>query len=249
MEINENLSRKQEDYLEFIAEMLYDSKIVRFKDIVEAFDTPKSTVTSILNQLRNRNLISHPHYGNIELTEKGWQVANEVLRRHKILVSYFTRILGMDKKKAEKDACAIEHVISVDALHRLLSFTEFLIDRGNMDIDVVKSFSTYYNKKAKSLNENTEGIYRTNAVSDGIQNTLLSHINFLKENERIKVVKILGDKELRGIIIKKGIREGDEIEISRKTIDGQRLEVKTNYSKCYINMDESASIIIKRMVA
>ena len=115
-----------EDYLEAIANLGEERKVVRVKQLSEMLGVKMPSVTSALKKLSEQELVEHERYGHIKLTPKGDKVARDVIRRHKALTRFFAQALGIDHETAEEDACKIEHVISPLSMERLAKFVEFI---------------------------------------------------------------------------------------------------------------------------
>lgn len=121
------LSQSLEDYLEAILIINQKKKVVRVKDLMNYFDYKVSSVNNALNILVEKELIIHEKYGYIELTEKGKNAANKVYDRHKSITRFFINILGVDEKKASKDACSIEHHLhkeTYESWYKLMKYIE-----------------------------------------------------------------------------------------------------------------------------
>ena len=56
---------------------------------------------------------------NSSLTEKGIEQAKKTIKKHKVLSSFFTKVLGVNVELADKNACKIEHVISKESFEAL----------------------------------------------------------------------------------------------------------------------------------
>ena len=115
-----------EDYLEAIANLGEERKVVRVKQISEMLGVKMPSVTSALKKLSEQGLVEHEKYGHIKLTLEGDKVARDVIRRHKALTRFFAQALGINQETAEEDACKIEHVISPLSMERLAKFVEFI---------------------------------------------------------------------------------------------------------------------------
>lgn len=117
-----------EDYLEVILELSGEREKIRVTDLAEKMRVAKSSVNQAINRLLELKLILHQKYGPLELTASGREKAVKILRRHKILKSFFTDILRVDQANAERDACIIEHHLSGETMDRLVEFLEIRID-------------------------------------------------------------------------------------------------------------------------
>ena len=115
-----------EDYLEAIANLRDEGKVVRVKQISQVLNVKMPSVTSALGKLSEQGLVEHERYGYVGLTSEGDRVAKDVIRRHKALSRFFAEALDIDHKTAEEDACKIEHVISPLSLERVIKFIEFI---------------------------------------------------------------------------------------------------------------------------
>ena len=119
-------SPSMEDYLEAIAMLAGEEKVVRVNQISQRLKVKMPSVTSALGKLSQQGLVIHERYGYVELTAEGYKAAKDVIRRHKALNRFFAEALGIDRKTADEDACKIEHVISPLTLERLTKFLEFM---------------------------------------------------------------------------------------------------------------------------
>jgi Mn-dependent DtxR family transcriptional regulator len=111
-------SPKMEDYLEVIYELLKEKGYVKSKDISRILNVKASTVTIMLKTLAEKKLINYEKYGGITLTEEGVKKAEEISRKHKIIID-FLLLLGIDEKQANLEAEGIEHIISDETLRKI----------------------------------------------------------------------------------------------------------------------------------
>lgn len=115
-----------EDYLEAIFNLDKEKRVVRVKDIAKALAVKMPTVTNMLKTLSKRDLIDYEKYEYIELTKRGNRIGKEINRRHHVLRHFLVDILKVDPKKADEEACEMEHAVSPSTLDRFVDFMEFL---------------------------------------------------------------------------------------------------------------------------
>ena len=60
----------------------------------------------------------------LSLTDKGTVKAAQVARKHAVLTSFLTDVLGNEPDHASKEACLMEHSISTETIERLDTFLE-----------------------------------------------------------------------------------------------------------------------------
>ena len=73
-----NLSASLEDYLEAILNLSGDRKVARSRDIAEALEVSRSSVTGALRTLAEKQLVNYKPYGYITLTDQGRALAEKV---------------------------------------------------------------------------------------------------------------------------------------------------------------------------
>lgn len=147
MAVKKKLSASSEDYLEAIYNLICQHKVARSKDIAESLGVSRASVTGALKSLNSKGLVDYKPYGFIGLTEKGFQQAESVVRRHNIIESFFVNVLGVEQKVAQQAACKAEHALGPDVVSRLLSFTEFSTNYGKKGADITAEFNKYCRSK------------------------------------------------------------------------------------------------------
>ncbi|MCK5707487.1 MAG: metal-dependent transcriptional regulator [Candidatus Aureabacteria bacterium] len=126
--ITDNLSSKMEDYLETIFILKKETGVARVGEIAKSLKVKSSSVNSAVNFLKEHGLVIHEKYGYVRLTKEGDRIASEVKSKHDIFFRFLTEFLMLDPKKAEKEACSIEHAISKETFQRLTKLFKFLED-------------------------------------------------------------------------------------------------------------------------
>jgi Mn-dependent DtxR family transcriptional regulator len=118
------LSLTMESYLDAIYELSDDNGGARLKDIAERRGVTKSTANAAMNALAEMRLVQNERYQHIRLTETGVAAARDITKKHEIVRRFFAEILKIDAATAEADACAIEHVISSQAIDAMRSYLQ-----------------------------------------------------------------------------------------------------------------------------
>ena len=103
--------KSSEDYLERILVLKNQNGKVISIDIANSMNFSKPSISRAMKNLKENNYITINANGEIDLTEKGFNIANRIYERHVILSSYFMR-LGVSEEIAKEDACKIEHDLS-----------------------------------------------------------------------------------------------------------------------------------------
>jgi DtxR family Mn-dependent transcriptional regulator len=141
-----NLSASLEDYIEAIAHIVADKKVARGKDIAKRLKVSRASVTEALRALSKKGLVNYEPYEVITLTEKGREVAEDVIRRHEALRDFFVKVLAIDDTIAEESACRIEHAAPPEVIDRLIRFVRFIEICPRGGADLIRGFSDYCEK-------------------------------------------------------------------------------------------------------
>jgi Mn-dependent DtxR family transcriptional regulator len=120
----EKLSFTMENYLEAVYELSEEGRGARVSDIAERLGVTKASTNSAMATLSNKGLITNEKYGEIFLTPVGRKLAEFTANKHHTIREFFTDILKLDYGTADKDACAIEHVISSDSIQAMQEFMQ-----------------------------------------------------------------------------------------------------------------------------
>jgi len=101
MLVNNNSSRFRsalgeslEDYLEAILLLGAQKRPVRVKDIAHFLGVSRPSVVNALNQLKNKGLVRHEHYGDVELTIRGRTMPRQFTSAITFSNSFYIRSLG-----------------------------------------------------------------------------------------------------------------------------------------------------------
>jgi DtxR family transcriptional regulator, Mn-dependent transcriptional regulator len=117
-------SEAVEDYLKTIYLLREEARSrgelgrVRTTALAERLGVAPGSVTGMLKKLggeksdRAPKLVRHEPYHGVELTEMGEKLALEIVRHHRLLELYLTRVLGFRWDEAHELAEKLEHVIS-----------------------------------------------------------------------------------------------------------------------------------------
>ena len=113
-----NIYESAEDYLERILMLKNEIGTVRSIDIANSFGYSRPSISRAIKNLRENDYITVSTAGYIDLTKKGYDIANKILERHHI-ISEVLVFLGVSKEQALDDACKIEHDLSDETFNAI----------------------------------------------------------------------------------------------------------------------------------
>ena len=113
------LSRSAEDYLEAIGHLCRENGKAQVSDVAAMLKVKKPSVTAAVHQLAEEGLITYRRYAPIELTEKGKQYAERVIRAHGILEYFLETAAGLTPERADDVACHMEHLLTMEEIEAI----------------------------------------------------------------------------------------------------------------------------------
>ncbi|MBX5458214.1 MAG: metal-dependent transcriptional regulator [Thermogemmatispora sp.] len=112
MKTAESVSQTVEEYLETIYNMSMEGETVIGARLAQKFGVAPPTVTETLKRLVRDGYVEMDSKRQVRLTEAGYQIAESVLRRHRLAERFLVDLLGMEWHQVHEEACRLEHVIS-----------------------------------------------------------------------------------------------------------------------------------------
>lgn len=116
-----NIHESAEDYLESIYMQSLKRSVVRSIDVANALGYSKPSVSVAMKQLEENGYITRDKDRFLYLTEKGKEIALRMYERHEMLAACLIK-MGVSEENAYKDACKIEHDLSVESFDRIREY-------------------------------------------------------------------------------------------------------------------------------
>lgn len=116
------MTKSLEDYLEAIYLLSKEGGYARVVDVAKVLGVKMPSVNSAVKELARQNLLKYRKYRELILTEEGAAAAETVYSRH-LTLKRFLLSLGVPDGIAEKDACAMEHILSRETIEAMRGFS------------------------------------------------------------------------------------------------------------------------------
>ncbi len=113
MKKEDNLTHMAEDYIAIIYR-LHEKKntLVKISDLADYLPNSPSTITEMIQRLAAKKYLDYEPFKGVRLSQKGIQLAEKILRRHRIIERFLTDILDLSPAEAHNEACKLEHTVS-----------------------------------------------------------------------------------------------------------------------------------------
>lgn len=133
-----SLTASMEDYLEMIYRLSADTGFTRIHTLSQALNVQPPSATKMVQHLARMSLVKYEKYGFIMLDEKGKELGEWLLKRHKT-IEEFTRMIGVGEELVLEETEKAEHMYSGETLKCFENFVEFL----KRNPDVAQRFSAF----------------------------------------------------------------------------------------------------------
>ena len=116
----EELNRSVQDCLKTVwLAQEWSSDAVTTTGLAHRLDLSPSTVSEAVKKLTAQCLLSRTGHGGIVLTDRGREVAVQMVRRHRILEAFLTARLGYAWDEVHDEAEVLEHAVSEKFISRV----------------------------------------------------------------------------------------------------------------------------------
>jgi len=218
----------REDYLEAIfAHSAQHSSPPCAQDLSTVLHIAEKDVRTHMDELAQQGDVFLEGDGRILLTEKGIATGKQIIKKHEVLQSFLSEILGMDRSSASDEACKIEHAVSDETIDRLDDYLRTPvtpIHSGNQGVPAGSC-------AGGSQRHDTCGIAR-------------SLVDY-EEGERLVVTAVLGrgcSKRLMDL----GVVPGQRVVIKRK-LRNQSIVVHVKNSDVALSPEIASAVCVERM--
>jgi len=242
-----------EDYLEAISRLIAEKGVARVRDIAKALSVHKSTVSSALKSLSEKGLVNHSPYELITLTPRGRNMAEEVVRKHKLISRFLEEVLLVEESMAEANACRMEHVLDKEVMERLQLFAKFVKECPRAGEDWLGRFGYYFEHGGKSaanesaleewIDKSKEKLERRKQERK-IEGTMRT-LDELKPGQRAKILRVGSVGAVKRRIVDMGVVRGTPIEVIKVAPLGDPIEVKVKGYNLSLRKEEARAITVE----
>lgn len=216
-----------EDYLKAMLNIYDSEKIIKVSEIAKKLNISKASVTQTIAKLKKLGFVNQESYGPVTLTFTGMETAKRIRDKNKLIKKFLTEILDVDDKIAERDACLIEHVLSITTINKMYEFL----------------------KKIEKLNdENYFGKINIDAKEEEIMETIkVKTLKELGKGHKGKIIKVAAKSAIKKRFLEMGVTNGSEIEITGIAPLGDPIEVLIRGYKLSLRKSEAADIFVEEI--
>lgn len=116
-----------EDYLTTIYRLEEAYGVAKITDISRELEVSPATVSKVVKRLERSGYIVRERYHYVALTPLGREVAEGIIRKHRIAELFLSRVLGFSDYESHYYAHHLEHLpdVVIDRIHELVGRLEY----------------------------------------------------------------------------------------------------------------------------
>jgi len=232
-------SKSIEDYLKAIYMLSLNGKSTSTTEISEHLNVAPASVTQMLKKLAKKGYVRYSPYRGAQLTRKGFQVAEKVTRKHRLLERFLHDVLRIREDKVHSEACEMEHALSDEAeesLCRFLKHPDLCPDDSKIIPACNLPFSTC---------EECVELHKKDLEESGRRQQIPVSISQLKKGERGKVSFIRGEHKVLQRLSDMGLTPGTEVTVVKSAPFHGPLEILVRGSRLALGRGMTEIIFVE----
>jgi DtxR family Mn-dependent transcriptional regulator len=231
-------SRTIEDYLKALYILSRNGKLISTTEIAEHFKIAPASVTEMLKKLSEKGYVQYSPYHGAHLTNKGFQVAERITRKHRLLERFLHDVLRIKKDKVHLEACEMEHDLSDEAEESLCRFLNHP-DKCPDDEKIIPACSLPFSSCEECVSVHKKGLEEV-----GRRNRNLVSIFSLKEGDQGRVSFIRGEHKVLQRLLDMGLTPGTSVRVVRVAPLRGPIEVGVRGSKVALGQDIASNVFV-----
>jgi len=129
-----------EDYLEMVYRLSNGRGFARIGDLAGALHVQPPSASKMVQKLAEVSFLNYEKYGVIELTARGRELGEYLIKRHET-IERFLRFIGADRSVLEETE-KIEHSLSTETVKQIMLMVQFMEDNQQL----MEAFTAYKQK-------------------------------------------------------------------------------------------------------
>jgi len=106
---HESFNESAEMYLKTVSELAGPDALAPISALADRLGVSAVSATEMVHRLQEHGLVAHQPYRGVGLTDAGQQLADEVVRRHRLWECFLFERLGLPWDQVHDYACRLEH--------------------------------------------------------------------------------------------------------------------------------------------
>jgi DtxR family Mn-dependent transcriptional regulator len=231
-------SKSVEDYLKALYILSRNGKSVATTEISDHFKIAPASVTEMLQKLSKKGYVKYSPYRGAFLTTKGFQAAERITRKHRLLERFLHDVLRIGKDRVHAQACEMEHSLSDDAEESLCRFLKHP-DKCPDDSKIIPACNLPFSSCEECIEVHNKGLEEVGKRKQ----KLVSIVN-LKEGNQGRISFIRGEHKILQRLLDMGLTPGTNISVVRVAPLRGPVEVGVRGSRIALGQDIASNVFV-----
>jgi len=234
------MSSSTEEYLEALYNLTQDGESVSTSDIAKRLHIAAASVTEMLKKLAENGYVNYSRYLGVTLTTKGFEIAEKMTRKHRLLERFLHDILHIGNDKVHNEACAMEHALS-DETERALCQTLESPAKCPDDEKVIPPCNLGFSNCVECHDWSGDNLEKV-----GKRNANVTSMASLKEKQEGTIAFIRGDNKVLRRLLDMGLTPGTKIRVSKIAPLKGPMEIALRGSKLALGDEIVCNVFVEK---
>jgi DtxR family transcriptional regulator, Mn-dependent transcriptional regulator len=234
------MSSSTQEYLEALYTLTQNGKIAGTSEISRRLNIAPASVTEMLRKLADLGYINYSKYRGVTLSPKGFELAEKMTRKHRLLERFLHDVLKIGNDKVHDEACEMEHALS-DSTERAICQTLKSPGKCPDDENIIPACNLSFSSCAEcqKWEDDFEKVRprKANVVS----------LAELKSKQEAPIVFIRGDKKALDRLSELGLIPGTIIKVSRVAPLKGPVEILVRGSRLALGDEIACNVFVERV--
>ena len=236
------MSASTEEYLEALYTLTQGGKTATTTEISKHLKIAPASVTEMLKKLAEIGYVSYSRYQGATLTPRGFELAEKMVRKHRLLERFLHDMLHIGNDKVHDEACAMEHALS-DETERALCQTLKSPAKCPDDEKVIPPCNLGFSSCAECQQ------WGDDLEKLGKRNANVVSMSSLKEKQEGTIAFIRGDNKVLRRLLDMGLTPGTKIKVSRIAPLKGPVEIAVRGSKLALGDEIVCNVFVERLAS
>ena len=232
--------KSTEDYLKAFYDLSRNGTAVSTTEISRTLKVAPASVTEMLKKLSENGYVNYSPYHGSSLTEKGFEEAQKIARKHRLLERFLSDVLHIRSDQVHTQACEMEHTLSDEAEESLCRFLKHP-DKCPDDGKIIPACDLPFASCEECIQLHDKGLEEV-----GKRKQNLVSMCDLKTGAAAKVSFIRGGHRVLQRLLDMGLTPGTSIKVERSAPFSGPIQVCVRGSKLAIGRGIAANVFVEK---
>ena len=236
------MTESVEEYLEALYTLTENGRAASTSSLARHLDVAPASVSEMLKKLAEKGYVQYSPYQGATLTEAGFELAQKMTRKHRLLERFLHDVLHIGNDKVHHEACAMEHALSDDterAMCQKLKAPDRCPDDGKLIPACGLGFSSCDQCHAATAGTEHVGSRRADLVA----------IASMKEDQTGHIAFIRGSNKALRRLLDLGLTPGTRVRVVRVAPLKGPVEIAVRGSKLALGEQIASNVFVEAVAA